>query len=795
MASMGHIRGLKEKLEAVGIETGWTPVYEEHVTKKDQIAKLRKAAKEADEVWLATDPDREGEGISWHLTHILKLNPATTPRIQFHEITKTAVLNAVANPGRLDMNMVNAQQARAMLDMLVGFTISRCLWKKVAPKLSAGRCQTPALRLVCERDAEISGHTARNYWTLKSKLVTDATRTGPVLDVKTDGEWEEAKAKDTLSQAAKKSTETKVLTVKERLATSNAPAPLITSTLQQEASALHGLNPKATMMAAQKLYEAGHITYMRTDNPQVSVEAAAAMRALIIDGWGSEYVGPAGQHQVVSGTETDAKSEPKQRKTATKAKKETEKTEKSDAPAVEGQNAHEAIRPTHPEVQHLDVEHSQQVVYKLIWRRAMQSQMAAAKTHVRTATFRMDALPTLIWTGEQTLPAFDGWRALDKSEKTKESDAADKVAWDHWTPHLVAERIVQWSAVHADEVFTKPPGRYTEATLIRELEKRGIGRPSTFASLVTTLFDRNYVEKTNKEGQMYETRHLQLAAGAAKPKETKESHKAGAEKNKIAATPLGVSVMEYISQDFSDLFAYDFTAHMEGTLDKIAKGEKAWKEILQETWDAYKDRYAAIQAEKGETRSKQIGSADAEESAVKLIQTKLGPRLVRPKTDGSGDEFAALPEGITFANAEKKLTEELVEAAFEAAKSARDGEEVGVWVTHPILKKRGPFGFYVESDGIKVPWKPEDTETTLVAKLEAKKGAFERKVGEWTIKQGPYGLYFYKPNPKGKKGPPKFHKFPADADPVLITAEELNAIAMVPKAPTRRPPPKKKETN
>jgi DNA topoisomerase-1 len=424
----------------------------------------------------------------------------------------------------------------------------------------------------------------------------------------------------------------------------------------------------------------------------------------------------------------------------------------------------------------------------------MQSQMAAAKTHVRTAQFKMEALPSLTWSGEQTKPAFDGWRILDKSEKVKETEAADEAAWLSWTPHMVANKVVHWSTLQADEVFTKPPGRYTEATLIRELEKRGIGRPSTFASLVTTLFDRDYVEKTNKEGQVYETRHLSLVAKATKPKETKESHKAGAEKNKIAATSLGISVVDYLNQDFSDLFAYDFTAHMEGTLDQIAKGDKAWKEILQETWDTYKERYDAIQAEKGNGKSKAISStADESEPGVKLIQTKLGPRLVRPKADGSGDEFAALPEGITFANAEKKLTEALIEAAFETAKAAREGEEVGVWLEKPILKKRGPFGFYVESDGIKVPWKPEDTEETLVAKLEAKKGAFERKVGDWTIKQGPYGYYFYKPNPKGKKGPPKFHKFPADADPQTVTTDILDAAAAAPKPPTRRPPPKKKE--
>jgi DNA topoisomerase-1 len=739
MASMGHIRGLVEKLDAVGIDRDWTPLYEEMVTKKDQIAKLKKAAKGAD-VWLATDDDREGEGIAWHICQILKLDPATTPRIVFHEITKTAIQEAVAQPRRLDMNRVNAQQARAMLDLLVGFTISRVLWKRVAPRLSAGRCQTPALRLVAERDAEIAGHTARNFWRLRGVLAGSQP-------IEAAGEWAEEECRKFLKPT--ETTEVVFLSTKERQAISNAPAPLITSTLQQEASALHGLGPKATMAAAQKLYEAGHITYMRTDNAILSAEAAEAIRSQVRETWGEEYVGSEGQHQ--GGTKVSKGTTP------------------------DPQAAHEAIRPTHPELTEVDdMDPVHKTVYRLIWRRAMQSQMAPAKSQVRTAALHVSAIPTLSWSAEQSKPLFEGWRIVERSAKSEESRKAALALWDAWTPTWSPKKTTHWSQLVGEEVFTKPPSRYTEATLIRELEKRGIGRPSTFASLVSTLFDREYVEKTNLEGKVYETRTLLLEPSKT-PKETKESHKSGADKNKITATPLGVSVIECLSKDFGDLFAYEFTAGMEGGLDKISEGSKAWKSILQETWDTYKERYATAIAEK-DTRQVDVGDTEG----TRVVQTKKGPLLVRKKADGTA-EFAALPRGITAANVEK-LTTEKIEEAFAAAAEAKEGELLGVWSEEEIRKKKGPYGWYVQAGELRVPWKAEDTLETLQAKLEAKRDAFERTVGPYTIKKGPYGFYFYK---KVAKGKPRFIGVPKDADPATIPEAELDKAAAEPPKPKR----------
>lgn len=778
MASMGHIRALAHSLEAVGIDRNWEPTYEDIATKRDQITKLRKAAKEATEVWLATDDDREGEGIAWHICHILKLKPSTTPRIVFHEITKQAIQTAVANPGRLDMNRVNAQQSRAMLDMLVGFTISPVLWKRVAPKLSAGRCQTPALRLVAERDAEIANYVARNFWKLRGTLQTPNRPTDLLLDITTADEYTEDVLRAHLkTAAAAKNTQAIFQTCKERVSTSAAPAPLITSTLQQEASASHGLNPKITMAAAQKLYEAGHITYMRTDNPQLSTEGAELMRTQIVATWGEEYVGSAGQHQIVP--ESD---KPKIAKAATKATK-----TKKEAEVPQAQAAHEAIRPTHPEVTEItDMEPVHATVYRLIWRRCMQSQMAAATSQVRTATVTLPALPTITWSAEQSKPLFEGWRIVEHTKKTEEVTAAAEAAWTAWTPFWAPQKVVAWQALQGDEVFTKPPGRYTEATLIRELERRGIGRPSTFASLVTTLFEREYVEKTNTEGKVYDTRHLTLQAQDKVLTETKETHKAGAERNKIAATPLGISVTECLQRDFADLFAYEFTAAMEADLDNVANGAKAWKELLQATWDSYKERYEVAMKEKGARTT--VGSAGGVEG-VKVVQTKKGPLLVRPKAgaeDPKAAEFAPLPKGITAANASEKLTPELVEAAFAAAAEAREGELLGIWVAEgqaeeegeEIRKKKGPYGWYVQAGDVRIPWKPEDTLETVVAKLEAKKEAFDRTVGPYTIKKGPYGFYFYKKAAPGKK--PRFVGMPKTADPATITEAELDAAAAEP---------------
>lgn len=770
-ATCGHIRALEEDLKAVGIDRDWTPTYAEIEKKRDAIAALRAAARGTEEVILATDDDREGEGIAWHVCFVLKLNPATTRRIVFHEITKPALLAAVAAPRNLDLNKVNAQQARAMLDMLVGFTISNVLRCRVAPSLSAGRCQTPALRLVVERDTEVENHTAAAYWRLSG---TVADTSAGVLEVQAAEDLPTADAVRTVLQTLSPNDSVTVVRVVESLSTSAPPKPFITSTLQQEASSAHGLSPQVTMRAAQKLYEAGHITYMRTDNPVLSAEAAAEIRAWVTANHGAAFVGAEGQHTMAAvvaaegavggGSAVAAVAAPEK-----KGKKAAGKAKEATAP-VEAQAAHEAIRPTHPEAVEPAIEDAtQRTVYKLIWRRAVQSQMAAATTDVRKAVLRFEADPARVWNAEQTKVAFAGWRILERVDATKA--AADAAAWETWKPVLSAGAPFKWTALKADEHFTKPRGRFTEASLIAELEKRGIGRPSTFASLVGTIVEREYVEKTNVEGTTQDSHHLSIKPLQWPPTETTQAHKVGAEKNKLRSTALGRTVAAYLTREYGDLFNYDFTAAMESDLDGIAKGTKPWKSILQSTWDTYKERFTTHTA--GGAAASKAARERVLAEGLKIALTRKGPLFIRePATAGGKAAFAAVPPALEFESA----TAADAEAAFAAVSASRLGECVGSLDDKPIYKKKGPYGFYAECCGTRVPLKGGETLEVIQERLTAKQksteggeAAFERKVGDFTIKRGPYGLYFFKHALKRAV----FVKLPPTADAAAVTATDL----------------------
>lgn len=756
VATMGHIRALEESIDSVGIDRGWDPKFADIKTKKEAIAKLRAAAKGA-EVILATDDDREGEGIAWHVCTLLKQNPATTPRIVFHEITKQAILNAAANPRTLDLNKVNAQQARAMLDLLVGFTVSKVLWSRVAPKLSAGRCQTPALRLVVERDQEVDNHRASAFWRL-SGTFQNKPNTQTIVG-KAEQDVQTAEEATEILQRIHKNPKAIIRTVKESVSTSQPPKPLITSTLQQEASANHGINPKTTMQAAQKLYEKGLITYMRTDNALLSKEAADQVRAYVTEIYGKEYVGVEGQHTI----QEQKEQKEQEKETKKKAKKGDE--EKPDAQA-----AHEAIRPTHPETKDPDIDDPiQKKIYNLVWVKATQSQMSPALTDIRKATFELESDKGRIWCIEQSKTKFAGYKILEQKEQE------DTTSWLYWAQILKVGQILQWLTIAADEMFTKPKGRYTEASLIAELEKRGIGRPSTFATLVSTIVERDYVEKTNVEGKIQDSHHRTIQPNVWPPQERKTSHKVGAEKNKMRATPLGIQISNYLSKEYADLFAYSFTAQMEQSLDEIAKGTKPWKSLLQETWDTYKERYV-------EHTSNPTANKAAKERilgpGIKVILSKKGPLYVKepepqtkPKTKAV---FAQVQTNRTFETAS------LVDAehAFKRAEEQKQGELIGLWDNKEIRKKKGPYGFYIESDNIKVPIKGEETLEQIIEKLD-KKNTFQtteqqyaKTIGDFTIKKGPYGLYFYKHTLKRVT----FVSFPKELDPEKISLKDIQYL-------------------
>jgi DNA topoisomerase-1 len=775
-ATMGHIRALEESLDSVGIDREWDPHYVELSAKKDAITKLRSAAKGA-EVILATDDDREGEGIAWHVCCLLKLNPATTPRIVFHEITKPAIQAAVAAPRLLDMNKVNAQQARAMLDLLVGFTISKVLWNRVAPKLSAGRCQTPALRLVVERDVEVEQHKAAAFWRLSGTWALPCGGPAP-LDAQSVEDVPDRATAEAALRTVYGAQGSVITAVKESVSISNPPKPFITSTLQQDASSTHGLNPKVTMQAAQKLYEAGLITYMRTDNPVLSEEAADAIRAHITSTYGTDYVGAPGQHTSVSVPSTTgptaaaAVGEP----AAKKPKKPAKKAAASAAPDVPAaQAAHEAIRPTHPEdADPAIVDDVQRIVYKLIWRRAIQCQMAPARHAVRKITLAIDADADRLYETQQTKPVFLGWQITEPKDPKK--TAALEEAWAAWTPFSKPRQALKWTSLQADEQFTKPRGRFTEASLIAELEKRGIGRPSTFASLVSTILDRGYVEKTNAEGKPQACVHLVLAPSKWPPTETTTEHKVGADRNKLRSTALGRSVVDFLGKEYNDLFAYDFTAGMESDLDAISHGTKAWKSLLQTTWDTYKERYATMTtggAVARAARERPLGDG------LKVILSAKGPLFVREPPPGSPKSQKATFAPLLSGTAYESVSAEDAEAAFAAAAAAKLGEAVGEFDGETIRRKRGPYGLYAECKGARVPLKGDEDVERIKEKLIAKisfaaagEAAYSRTVSDFTIKRGPYGLYFYKHALKRVQ----FVKFPAAMNPDTVTATDLTNL-------------------
>jgi DNA topoisomerase-1 len=788
LSSMGHIRALKQDLDAVGIDRDWSPTYEPIPTKAKTIKQLKDAAATASNVVLATDDDREGEGIAYHICATLKLNPLTTQRIVFHSITKQAIQDAIKAVRTIDINKFQSQQTRAMLDMLIGYTLSPVLWAQLNANglpLSAGRCQTPALKLVLDRDNEIEQHAAKRFWTLSALFVA-------LNAPETEAQCGKIETEEKLIRYIRPSTQTNkatVKSVKNSVKTSNAPKPLITSTLQQEASKSYNLNPKATMAAAQKLYEAGHITYMRTDNAQLSQEGAASIRALIVKNYGPTFVGPDGQHIIQSETTEPTKAAKTTKATKTKAEK-AEKAENAEK-EIQVQAAHEAIRPTHPEIETVtDLGPHEAKIYHLIWSRAFQSQMAAATDDSRTLTFVLDSDSDQVpWTSEQTKQKFLGWKTISASDKTEQNATTAAALYDAWSK-VIANTAATWVSIQAEESFTRPSPRYTEASLIHALEEKGIGRPSTFASLVTTIVERNYVEKSDCAGTSIDIRKLVIKkAGQWPPAEQTKKQTVGKESNKLQVTPLGKTVAEFLYAHYDDIFAYDYTAAMEQQLDLIATGNSSWKALLQKTWDSYKARYETHKVKNKDTSNTNSNNKRILGNNIAVILSKKGPLLLNEETK----IFASLPPRTSY----ESVT---LEQALQAY-SLKEGTQIGTLNDKPIIKKMGPYGSYAQWTTIKVPIKSDDTEITIIAKLEAKQSPtleepkFERKVGDYTIKTGPYGLYFFKHTLKKAT----FVKLPTTVDKDSVTAADLANLCTAnianKKIRTKNQKPDKVQTN
>ncbi|NBO61941.1 MAG: type I DNA topoisomerase, partial [Flavobacteriia bacterium] len=695
IATMGHIRALQEELEAIGIDRGFEAKFEFVKEKAKAISQLKEAAANATKVYLASDDDREGEAISYSVAILLKLNITTNPRCVFHEITEQAVKQAVANPRTIDMNRVNAQQARSILDMMVGFTISPLLWKYVGHGLSAGRCQTPALRLLVDREREIQNFKGETTWRLKGNWTIQGLET-PAHVVE---DLEDQESARNYLENVHKDTRGEVVEAGTHPHTESPPNPLITSTLQQEASALFGSQPKNTMKSAQRLYEAGHITYMRTDSAVLSEEAVKEAQAYVTQMFGETYIGTKGKA-----------------KTKAKGKKAADST---------AQEAHEAIRPTHINIMELpsseDWSAVDRKIYKLIWQRTIQSVMAPATSEERVIDFHATADPDdFTWRASWTRMVFPGWKKVgqaavnldgDDDQKEQASDAL----WKKVSTFEVGQQL-NWTSLNAEPYETKPPARYTEATLVRELEKRGIGRPSTFATLVGTILEKQYAEKEDRPGRDYTITFLKLLRpNQWPPTEESQTKKIGAEKQKMIPTSLGMSAQDFCVKEFANLFDYTFTKTMESRLDSIAKGEEPWKQLCQDTWDSYKERYEVLKKGKSDTATAPARERIFE-GGVKAVISKKGPLLLKEGSKKGEATFYGWPQGVSFQDiSQAQVTEFLAKRQQELS-----GAELGIYNDIPVIKKKGPYGDYAEWNGTKVPFKEGDTFDSIVEKLDAK---------------------------------------------------------------------------
>ena len=749
IATMGHIRALDDTLDAVGLERDFEASFVFLKDKARAIQQIKDATKGAS-VFLASDDDREGEAISYSVAVLLGLDVATTPRIVFHEITKEAITNALKAPKRIAMDRVNAQQARAILDKMVGYTISPLLWKFVGQGLSAGRCQTPALRLVVEREDAIADFQSETTWSIKGAWKTKAAVDfSAALASALEDEESALNYMENVNDDPNG-----VVKVAETKPTSAAPPkPLITSTLQQEASALYGSQPKNTMRIAQKLYEAGHITYMRTDHPVLSEEAVAEAKAYIKQTFGEEYV--------VSATTAISP--------AKKAKK---------AVTTNAQEAHEAIRPTHisttdlPETE--DWSAPERKLYKLIWNRTLQSVMPACKGEDRNVFIVCSGDPgEMEWKATWHRTTFPGWKRVGQAvanlDGDEEKDDTENAAWTLGQTLNVGDRIL-WTTMEAAPKETRAAPRFTEATLVRELERCGIGRPSTFAPLVDTIMEKKYVEKVDTEAKQVAFTTYKVAAPLSwPPTKTTELKKVGAEKNKMVPTALGRSALEFCVREFGALFEYGFTKQMEERLDSIATGKAVWKDLCRDTWATYRAKYEEMKAAPASVV--QTGRQKLFAGGIKDDQSKKGPLLLIEGATPAETVFYGWPGGSVAFSA---ITEEQAVAHVAASKKEKTQESIGEYEGTPIVRRTGPYGAYVACGAAQVPWVEGDTVETIRGKFKAKQESVLHAIGPFEFRKGPYGIYMFKKDVVGKGR--KFVGLPSAVDPKVLTLQAATAL-------------------
>ena len=641
-SSFGHIRDLPKK--GMGIDlTTFTPDYEVSADKKKIVSELKDAVKKADTVWLASDEDREGEAIAWHLAQELKLKDDNTKRIVFHEITKNAILKAIENPRSIDQNLVNAQQARRVLDRIVGFEMSPVLWKKVKTGLSAGRVQSVAVRLVVERELEIRNFVPKSSFRVEGAFLNSEKQ---LIAAKAKKDFaEEQEAENFLTLA--KDTEFTVLNVEKKPGTRTASAPFTTSTLQQEASNRLGYGVTSTMRVAQRLYEEGFITYMRTDSVSLSQEAINGAKAQILSEYGEEYSQP--------------------RNYTTKS--------------TSAQEAHEAIRPTDFSVKSVgDAQLNR--LYQLIYKRTLASQMANAKIEKTVIEIGSPKLPQHFEAQGEVI-VFDGFLKAYGITKTDEDEEENN---EKILPKVSVGEALSYKKIEATEKFTKPAARYTEAGLVKKLEELGIGRPSTYAPTIQTIQNRAYVDKREIEPQEREIMKMSLTKSGLKKEVLTE--KFGGDKNKFVPTDIGEVVNDFLTQNFAEILDYGFTAKVEQDFDDIANGSEKWKEILQGFYSDFHPRIEDVEENADRANGERILGTDPKSGKNVIARIgRFGPMVqIGEQDDEEKPVFASLMASQNIATITLEEALELFRLPFDLQEY--EGQPVSVGV--------GRFGPYVK---------------------------------------------------------------------------------------------------
>jgi DNA topoisomerase-1 len=651
---MGHIRDLEKKDFGIDLEKNYQPKYVVTPDKRKVVTELKKLAKDAETVWLASDEDREGEAIAWHLKEVLKLDPSKTKRIVFHEITKEAIQEAIKNPRSIDDNLVNAQQARRVLDRIVGFEVSPVLWKKVRPSLSAGRVQSVAVRLIVDREREIIKFKSESNYRVTGKfLVNDENGNTSELKAELSKRFSEKKeALDFLKKC--QSAEFSVSDVTKKPTKRSPAQPFTTSTLQQEASRKLGFSVSQTMAVAQRLYEGGKITYMRTDSVNLSNMAINTAKQKILDLHSEDYL--------------------KIRKYQTKSKG--------------AQEAHEAIRPTYMSNETVEGSNQERRLYELIWKRTIASQMADAKLEKTTVNISVSTAPEKFTaTGEVLI--FDGFLKV-YMESTDDENGNSGPAQDI-IPPLKANDALRMSEIIAMQRFSQKPPRYTEASLVKRLEELGIGRPSTYAPTITTIQNRNYVVKEDRPGTEREFNVITL--NHDKISEKKRTEITGTEKSKLFPTDVGMVVTDFLMENFKQIMDYNFTASVEKDFDDIAEGEKVWNEMIDRFYKPFHEIVEDVLENSGRSKGERVLGTDPKTG--KQVSVKIGrygpvAQLgeASSETNDEKPQFASLRNG-------QHLETITLEDALDLFKLPR---ELGEYEDKKVTVNIGRFGPYVRHD-------------------------------------------------------------------------------------------------